>query len=161
MGHFLSTTEIERSYPAVQGGKRRDQLAEAKHYEHLRQDFQPCHGVRATALRHGPPYYRMHLGPHNLLPCCLGLAAAHAKGGRPDAAEAILARVEATAGELGLLAEEMDARTGAFLGNTPLLFSHAEYLKAVIETAKARPFGRIGLMAGMALREAKRWLGGG
>jgi len=95
------------------------------------------------------------------LPCCFWLAIAHAKDGRPEAAEAILARVEATAGELGLLAEEMDARTGAFLGNTPLLFSHAEYVKAVIEIAKARPLGRIELMAGMVLRKAKRLLDGG
>ncbi|HEV7268008.1 MAG TPA: glycoside hydrolase family 15 protein [Falsiroseomonas sp.] len=43
------------------------------------------------------------------LPCCFWLAAAQAKEGRPAAAEAILDRVEATAGELGLLAEEMDA----------------------------------------------------
>ncbi len=94
------------------------------------------------------------------LPCCFWLATAHAKNGRPDAAEAIVARVEATAGGLGLLAEEMDARGGAFLGNTPLLFSHAEYIRVVVELAKARPLGHVELMAGMALREAKRWLGG-
>lgn len=94
------------------------------------------------------------------LPCCFWLAAAQAREGRPEAAEAILDRVEATAGELGLFAEEMDARTGAFLGNTPLLFSNAEYMKAVLEIAKARPLSRLGLAAGMALRKAKRWLGG-
>jgi len=94
------------------------------------------------------------------LPCCFWLAATHARDGRPDAAEAILARVEATAGGLGLFAEEMDAGTGAFLGNTPLLFSHAGYLKAVIEVAKARPLTRLGLMAGTGLHRLVRWLRG-
>lgn len=90
------------------------------------------------------------------LPCCFWLATAHARDGRPEAAEAILNRVDEAAGELGLLAEEMDARSGVFLGNTPLLFSHAEYLRAVIETAKARPLGKVELMAGMAVREVRR-----
>jgi len=47
---------------------------------------------------------------------------AHAltKVGRADQAEAILKRCEAMAGELGLFAEEIDARRQIFLGNTPL-----------------------------------------
>lgn len=81
------------------------------------------------------------------LPCTFWLAAARAKQGRPERAEAILARVERTMGKLGLLAEEMDPATGAYLGNTPLLFSHAEYLKAVLALAKARPTTRVLLMA--------------
>ncbi len=65
------------------------------------------------------------------LPCSFWLAAAHAKAGRGRDAEAILDRVESLAGDLGLFAEQADARTGAFLGNTPLVFSHAEYIRAV------------------------------
>ena len=52
-------------------------------------------------------------------------------------AAAILDRVEAAAGELGLFAEEIDARGRGFLGNFPLLFSHAEYLRAVLALADA------------------------
>jgi alpha,alpha-trehalase len=95
------------------------------------------------------------------LPCTFWLASALAKQGEPDRAEAILERVEATAGELGLLAEEMDPATGVFLGNTPLLFSHAEYLKAILEIAMARPTGLAALMAGHVLSRAHRWLPGG
>jgi GH15 family glucan-1,4-alpha-glucosidase len=46
-------------------------------------------------------------------------------------AERLLDRVEGVAGPLGLFAEELDPRTWTFLGNTPLLFSHAEYVRAV------------------------------
>ena len=85
------------------------------------------------------------------LPCTFWLAGALAILGEDDRAEAILQRVEATSGELGLFAEEMDPKTGAFLGNTPLLFSHAEYLKAVLAIAKSRPIGALGLMASQAV----------
>jgi hypothetical protein len=95
------------------------------------------------------------------LPCTFWIASALAMGGEPDRAEAILVRVEATAGDLGLLAEEMDPATGAFLGNTPLLFSHAEYLKAILAIAMARPTGRAALMAGHVVTRARRWLRGG
>lgn len=51
------------------------------------------------------------------------LANAYAKAGQPDRAEAILQWEEETAGPLGIFAEGVDTRTGAFLGNFPLLFS--------------------------------------
>jgi alpha,alpha-trehalase len=95
------------------------------------------------------------------LPCTFWLASALAMAGEPERAEAILERVETTAGGLGLIAEEMDPATGAFLGNTPLLFSHAEYLKAILEIAMARPAGRAALMGGAAVRRFSRWVGGG
>ena len=41
------------------------------------------------------------------------------------------------AGELGLFAEEADARRQTFLGNTPLLFAHVEYVRAAAEVARA------------------------
>jgi GH15 family glucan-1,4-alpha-glucosidase len=41
------------------------------------------------------------------------------------------------AGELGLFAEEADGRSHAFLGNTPLLFSQVEYVRAAVGVAKA------------------------
>jgi GH15 family glucan-1,4-alpha-glucosidase len=60
-----------------------------------------------------------------------------AKAGRADEAEAILRRCEAMAGELGLFAEEADARRQTFLDNTPLLFAHVEYVRAAAEMARA------------------------
>lgn len=59
---FLMATGIECSYPTVQGGKRRDELAEAGHYRHWRQDLELCRSIGARYLRYGIPYYRTHLG---------------------------------------------------------------------------------------------------
>ena len=53
-------------------------------------------------------------------PVTFWFAHALTKVGRADQAEAILKRCEAMAGELGLFAEEIDARRQIFLGNTPL-----------------------------------------
>lgn len=55
--------------------------------------------------------------------CTFWLATDYAQDGRVELAEQILAKVEVSVGDLGLLAEEIDARSGAFLGNIPLLFS--------------------------------------
>jgi alpha,alpha-trehalase len=95
------------------------------------------------------------------LPCCFWLAVAQAREGRADAAEATIARAEAAAGELGLFAEEIDARgDGSFLGNVPLLFSHAEYLRAVLEAARSSALGRVEAAVGTAARAVARRLGG-
>ncbi|MDP9469906.1 MAG: glycoside hydrolase family 15 protein [Chloroflexota bacterium] len=72
------------------------------------------------------------------LPCTFWLAAVYARACRLTEAEQILARAEATAGELGLLAEEVDARSGQALGNRPLLFSQVEYVRAVLEVEAER-----------------------
>ena len=72
------------------------------------------------------------------LPCVFWHAHALAKADRCDEAEAILVRCEAVAGDLGIFAEEIDARNHAFLGNTPLLFSHVEYARAVMALNEAR-----------------------
>ena len=71
------------------------------------------------------------------LPCTFWLAIVYARMGRVDEAEATIARVEALAGDLGLFAEEVDVATGAFLGNTPLLFSQVEYARAVLALDEA------------------------
>jgi len=71
-------------------------------------------------------------------PCTFWLAETYARAGRPDDAEAILEKAEALAGELGIFAEEVDARTGTFLGNTPLLFSQVAYISAVLALDEAR-----------------------
>jgi GH15 family glucan-1,4-alpha-glucosidase len=72
------------------------------------------------------------------LPATFWFAHALAKAGQVDKAEAILKRCEALAGEPGLFAEEADARRQTFLGNTPLLFAHVEYVRAAAEVARAR-----------------------
>jgi GH15 family glucan-1,4-alpha-glucosidase len=72
------------------------------------------------------------------MPCVFWHAHVLAKAGRCQEAEAILARCEKVAGETALFAEEMDAAHDRFLGNSPLLFSHVEYVRAVSELANAR-----------------------
>lgn len=85
------------------------------------------------------------------LPCCFWLASAWAAAGEHGRAEDLVDRIlERT--PTALLAEEMDGRTGAFLGNTPLLFSHAELVRSALEISKARPGGALALMAGAAVR---------
>ncbi len=63
MRRFLFATGIECSYPTIAGGRRRDQLAESRHYQLWREDLQLCLEVGARIVRYGPPYYQMHRGP--------------------------------------------------------------------------------------------------
>jgi GH15 family glucan-1,4-alpha-glucosidase len=63
--------------------------------------------------------------------CTCWLAHYYAQIGQLDRADAILKRVESTA-PVHLLAEAIDGRTGAQLGNTPLLFSKVENAKAAM-----------------------------
>jgi GH15 family glucan-1,4-alpha-glucosidase len=72
------------------------------------------------------------------LPCTFWLATACAKAGQLEKAEAILQRAERIAGPLGMFAEAVDPRNNCFLGNTPLLFSHVEYIRAKMEIERAR-----------------------
>lgn len=92
------------------------------------------------------------------LPCTFWLATTYAQMGRADAAEAILERAEAVAGDLGLFAEEIDARGRTFLGNTPLLFAQVEYVRAVLELARSRPLDQLRLLPGMFERKVKELL---
>jgi len=95
------------------------------------------------------------------LPCTFWLATTYAKAGRTDEAEALLQQAEAVAGELGLFAEEVDARSKTFLGNTPLLFAQVEYVRAVVELAKARPLDAARMMVGKAKQRISRFLHAG
>lgn len=63
------------------------------------------------------------------LVCTFWLASFLAQRGSVDEAELLLRDIE-RASPTGLFAEQMDPRSKAHLGNTPLLFSHAEYLRA-------------------------------
>jgi GH15 family glucan-1,4-alpha-glucosidase len=75
------------------------------------------------------------------LPCCLWLAAVYAMMGRRNDADAMLRRVEALGGELGLFSEEADGVSGLLLGNFPMIFSHAEYIRAVLQLEDLWPRG--------------------
>ena len=66
------------------------------------------------------------------LPCTFWMATVHAQTGFRKTAETILDQVENIAGKLRLFAEAVDPRTRGFLGNSPLLFSHVEYIRAVL-----------------------------
>ena len=75
------------------------------------------------------------------LPCCFWLAAVYALMGRNGDAEAMLRRTEELTGGSGLFSEEADSRSGQLLGNIPMIFSHAEYARAVLQLAGEWPRG--------------------
>lgn len=75
------------------------------------------------------------------LPCCFWLAAVYALMGRNDDAEAMLRRTEELSSQTGLFSEEVDSRSGELLGNLPMIFSHAEYTRAVLQLGNRWPRG--------------------
>ncbi len=77
------------------------------------------------------------------VPCTLWLITTLALMGRSSEAEQMLTSLEGQL-PLGLLPEEIDARSGMFLGNTPLMFSHVEYLRARLQLAGAPAMGEAG-----------------
>jgi GH15 family glucan-1,4-alpha-glucosidase len=83
------------------------------------------------------PAEAVHGGPAEMgefecafLPCTFWLATCFALLGRIGDAEDVLAAVSRVAGPLGLYAESIDPRNWTFAGNTPLLFSHVEHIRA-------------------------------
>ncbi len=60
---FLFATGIENSYPTIAGGIRIDQMDKCGHYDRWRDDFALVRDTGLNALRYGPPYYRVHVGP--------------------------------------------------------------------------------------------------
>ncbi len=93
------------------------------------------------------------------LPCTFWLANAYARAGQLEKCEAILAKVAALAGDLGLFAEEVDPRSGAFLGNLPMIFSHAEYLGAVLTLANQRKFDQARMLVGQTIQRVGKMIG--
>lgn len=141
-------------------------------------DFLPAHHPKMVAtvaaiqrhLQHEGFVWRFHprsVGRTELpldgleaafLPCTFWLASALARMGRSDEAQDILERVEHACGDPGLYPEEFDPRHGCALGNHPLLFSHAEHLRAVMDLAKAGPIGMAQMVAGRAAGAISRAL---
>jgi GH15 family glucan-1,4-alpha-glucosidase len=89
------------------------------------------------------------------LPCTFWLASALARQGEQDEAEKILDRVDEAFGELGIYPEEIEPESRAARGNMPMIFSHAEHMKAVMDYAKASPLTFMELAAGKVARKIK------
>lgn len=66
------------------------------------------------------------------LPCSCWLAMVLAMSNRLEEAQAILDHVASVAGNAGILSEQVDPVSRELLGNLPLIFSHAEFLRACL-----------------------------
>jgi GH15 family glucan-1,4-alpha-glucosidase len=73
--------------------------------------------------------------------CTFWLAEALARAGRIDRARAVFERAVAFVNDVGLLAEEVDVRTGELLGNFPQAFSHIGLINAAWAIAEAETRG--------------------
>ena len=69
--------------------------------------------------------------------CSFWLVSCLARAGEIDRAQALFVPVAGLANDLGLLAEEIDTRTGELLGNFPQAFSHVGLINAAWEIDQA------------------------
>jgi GH15 family glucan-1,4-alpha-glucosidase len=61
--------------------------------------------------------------------------------GRRNDAETMFRRIEALEGRLGLFSEQANGRSRLLLGNFPMILSHAEYVRAVLQLYDLWPCG--------------------
>jgi GH15 family glucan-1,4-alpha-glucosidase len=76
-------------------------------------------------------------GEGAFLACTFWLAECLARQGRLDQARTWFTRAAATANDLGLLAEQVDPRSGELLGNFPQGLSHLAHLAAAVALQRA------------------------
>ncbi len=69
--------------------------------------------------------------------CSFWLASCLARVGEIDRAQALFVRLSGLTNDVGLLAEEIDSRTGELLGNFPQAFSHVGLIDAAWEIDQA------------------------
>jgi len=82
--------------------------------------------------------------------CSFWLVEQYAHSGRLDDATALMDRLLARAGDVGLLAEQAEPRTARQAGNTPQALSHLALVRAADAIAHARGVAAPGASAGVA-----------